>query len=53
MKKEFNIKDQIAAIKKLSPRIKLVMMPEDTNYMGKIFGGAIISQLDLAAAEHC
>ena len=29
------------------------MMPEDTNYMGKIFGGAIISQLDLAAAEHC
>ena len=35
-----------------SPRIRMVMMPKDTNAMGNIFGGVILSQLDLAAGEH-
>ena len=34
------------------PRIRVVMMPKDTNAMGNIFGGVILSHLDLAAAEH-
>jgi acyl-CoA thioesterase YciA len=35
-----------------TPRIRVVMMPKDTNAMGNIFGGVILSYLDLAAAEH-
>jgi acyl-CoA thioesterase YciA len=34
------------------PQIRVVMMPKDTNAMGNIFGGVILSHLDLAAAEH-
>jgi acyl-CoA thioesterase YciA len=34
------------------PRIRVVMLPKDTNAMGNIFGGVILSHLDLAAAEH-
>lgn len=34
------------------PQIRVVMLPKDTNAMGNIFGGVILSQLDLAAAEH-
>ena len=34
------------------PQIRKVMMPKDTNGLGKIFGGVILSQLDLAAGEH-
>jgi acyl-CoA thioesterase YciA len=34
------------------PRIRVVMMPKDTNALGSIFGGVILSHLDLAAAEH-
>lgn len=33
------------------PMIRVVMMPKDTNYQGFIFGGVILSHLDLAAAE--
>lgn len=33
------------------PKIRVVMMPKDTNYQGFIFGGVILSHLDLAAAE--
>ncbi len=33
------------------PMIRVVMMPKDTNYQGSIFGGVILSHLDLAAAE--
>ncbi len=33
------------------PMIRVVMMPKDTNYQGSIFGGVILSYLDLAAAE--
>lgn len=32
--------------------IRSVMMPKDTNFMGSIFGGHIMSLLDLAASEH-
>jgi len=35
-----------------SPKIRVVMMPKDTNAMGNIFGGVILSYLDLAAGEH-
>ncbi|MCC6221480.1 MAG: acyl-CoA thioesterase [Deltaproteobacteria bacterium] len=35
-----------------TPRIRVVMLPKDTNPMGKIFGGVILSHLDLAAGEH-
>jgi acyl-CoA thioesterase YciA len=32
------------------PAIRVVMMPRDTNALGTIFGGVILSHLDLAAA---
>lgn len=32
--------------------IRTVMLPKDTNYMGHIFGGHILSMIDLAAAQH-
>lgn len=32
------------------PAIRVVMMPRDTNYLGTIFGGVILSSLDLAGA---
>lgn len=32
------------------PSIRAVMMPRDTNALGTIFGGVILSQIDLAAA---
>lgn len=32
------------------PAICVVMMPRDTNALGTIFGGVILSQIDLAAA---
>jgi acyl-CoA thioesterase YciA len=32
------------------PAIRVVMMPRDTNPMGTIFGGVILSHLDVAAA---
>lgn len=38
-------------IKNKSPQIRVVMMPKDTNAMGNIFGGVILSHLDLAAGE--
>lgn len=34
------------------PRIRVVMLPKDTNSLGNIFGGVILSHLDLAAGEH-
>ena len=34
------------------PQIRVVMLPKDTNAMGSIFGGVILSHLDLAAGEH-
>ncbi|GJM20882.1 MAG: acyl-CoA thioesterase [Planctomycetota bacterium] len=40
------------------PAIRRVMTPQDTNAMGTVFGGAILSDIDLAAAiaahrHHC
>ncbi len=34
------------------PAIRTVMMPRDTNALGSIFGGHILSLLDLAAGQH-
>ena len=39
-------------MKKNHAQIRVVMMPKDTNALGSIFGGVILSYLDLAAAEH-
>lgn len=36
--------------KHLEPSIRVVMMPRDTNALGTIFGGVILSHMDLAAA---
>ena len=33
-----------------APAIRVVMMPRDTNALGTIFGGVILSHIDLAAA---
>ena len=35
---------------KSEPAIRVVMMPRDTNAAGTIFGGVILSHLDLAAS---
>jgi acyl-CoA thioesterase YciA len=35
---------------KLDPAIRVVMMPQDTNPMGTIFGGIILSYIDQAGA---
>ncbi|MCS6893838.1 MAG: acyl-CoA thioesterase [Deltaproteobacteria bacterium] len=32
--------------------LRVVMMPKDTNALGSIFGGHILSLIDLAATEH-
>ena len=37
---------------KQTPTIRVVMLPKDTNGLGAIFGGVILSHLDLAAGEH-
>ncbi len=34
-----------------SPTIRMVMMPKDTNPRGFIFGGVILSHMDIAGAE--
>jgi acyl-CoA thioesterase YciA len=38
--------------KDLSPAIRVVMMPRDTNPLGTIFGGIILSYIDQAGAVH-
>jgi acyl-CoA thioesterase YciA len=37
---------------KRDPAIRTFMMPRDTNQLGSIFGGHILSLIDLAAAHH-
>jgi acyl-CoA thioesterase YciA len=34
------------------PVIRAVMLPRDTNHLGSIFGGHILSLIDLAAGQH-
>jgi acyl-CoA thioesterase YciA len=34
------------------PAIRMVMMPKDTNALGSILGGYILSLIDLAAGQH-
>jgi acyl-CoA thioesterase YciA len=38
-------------IKNRIPTLRLVPMPSDTNALGKIFGGWLMSQMDLAASD--
>jgi acyl-CoA thioesterase YciA len=35
------------------PAIRVVLMPRDTNSFGTIFGGVILSHIDIAAAIEC
>jgi acyl-CoA thioesterase YciA len=35
-----------------NPAIRSIMMPRDTNALGSIFGGHILSLIDLAASQH-
>ena len=35
-----------------NPALRTVMMPRDTNPLGSIFGGHILSLIDLAAGQH-
>ena len=35
-----------------NPAIRAIMMPRDTNPLGSIFGGHILSLIDLAAGQH-
>src|SRR5262245_31943878 len=35
-----------------APQIRAVMLPRDTNHLGSIFGGHILSLVDLAAGQH-
>jgi acyl-CoA thioesterase YciA len=35
-----------------NPAIREIMMPRDTNALGSIFGGHILSLIDLAAGQH-
>jgi len=34
------------------PAIRLLMLPRDTNQLGSIFGGHILSLIDMAAGQH-
>lgn len=34
------------------PAIRMVMLPKDTNHLGSIFGGVILSLIDQAAGAH-
>jgi len=33
------------------PAIRIIMMPRDTNPLGTIFGGVILSHIDMSAAS--
>lgn len=35
-----------------TPATRLVMMPKDTNHLGSVFGGHILSLIDIAAGTH-
>lgn len=46
-----------AAVERREPAIRVILMPKDTNALGTIFGGVILSYIDLAGAveahRHC
>lgn len=44
--------DRVSPMQQRIPAIREVMMPRDTNALGSIFGGHILSLLDLAAGQH-
>lgn len=41
--------EQIARLPERQPALRVVPMPSDTNYAGDIFGGWVMSQVDMAA----
>ena len=43
---------EVPANPKSEPVLRTVMMPRDTNHLGSIFGGHILSLIDLAAGQH-
>lgn len=43
--------DLSKALKGRTPTLSVIAMPADTNYHGNIFGGWLMSQMDLAAAH--
>lgn len=45
-----NIPDPTASKGPMQPAIRVTMMPKDTNAMGTIFGGIILSYIDIAGA---
>ena len=47
-----NAQPESAYPKDKQPALRQVMMPSDTNALGTIFGGKILSMIDLAAAVH-
>jgi len=53
MAKDTSLQEHQARLGAGVAQIRVVMMPRDTNAMGNIFGGVILSHIDLAAAEHC
>ena len=40
----------LGAMSERVPAIKVLLLPKDTNAMGTIFGGVILSHIDLASA---
>src|SRR5262245_26364602 len=42
--------DSVERIRHADPAIRVVLMPRDTNAHGTIFGGIILSYIDIAAA---
>ena len=52
MPKKTTQKPELAKADVRIPAIRLVMLPRDTNPLGSIFGGHILSLLDLAAGQH-
>src|SRR5438270_9662835 len=50
MKRKRSVTPEGAELTGLQPAIRIVMMPRDANYLGTIFGGVILSSIDLAGA---
>ena len=47
---ELNSSDSVAGLEPRQPAIRVSLMPKDTNALGTIFGGIILSYIDQAGA---
>ncbi len=45
-----NVDDAVSLPKDRQPTLRLVPMPADTNHEGSVFGGWIMSQVDIAGS---